>query len=133
LGVLLSAKGRAAEARKAFETARQGLEQQAADRADSSRAGFKHVLARFLAACPDPGLRDAARAARMASDACQQSTEMGKYSSTLGLAQYRAGDWPAAAQALEKADGLLCGQDDALNRLLLAMAYERLGKKVEAR
>jgi tetratricopeptide (TPR) repeat protein len=46
----------------------------------------------------------------------------------LGLARYRAGDWPGALTALQKAD-----DEDASCRLFLALTHWQLGHKDEAR
>jgi hypothetical protein len=51
---------------------------------------------------------------------------------TLGVAQYRAGDWKAAVAALEKSMAL--GQKDvALTSFYLTLAHWRLGDKAQAR
>jgi eukaryotic-like serine/threonine-protein kinase len=53
---------------------------------------------------------------------------------TLGVALYRAGQFPESIQALEKAIRLNLDQEGtALDWLFLAMAHERLGHKEEAR
>src|SRR5262249_8474448 len=49
----------------------------------------------------------------------------------LGIAQYRARDWPAAAEALAKSTAL--GGENAVDALFLAMAYWQMAKEDEAR
>src|SRR5262249_42563187 len=51
---------------------------------------------------------------------------------TLGVAQYRAGDWKAAVAALEKAMQLRNG-GDSTGWFFLAMAHWQLGDKDQAR
>jgi tetratricopeptide (TPR) repeat protein len=50
----------------------------------------------------------------------------------LGVAQYRAGNWKAAVEALEKADAMLTG-GDRVHRMFFAMAHWQLGDKQKAR
>jgi serine/threonine protein kinase len=59
--------------------------------------------------------------------------KLGAYSSTLGAAQYRAGDWKAAVEALTKSNELLAEQVPGSSAFFLAMAHWQLGKKEEAR
>ncbi len=54
------------------------------------------------------------------------------YWNTLGVAQYRAGDWKAAVAALEKSMRLR-GGGDAFDWFFLAMADWRLDAKAESR
>ena len=55
----------------------------------------------------------------------------------LGWAHYRAGDWKASVEALEKSCGLWSQDDpkggDAYQWFFLAMAHCRLGEKDKAR
>jgi hypothetical protein len=55
------------------------------------------------------------------------------YWATLGVAQYRAGDWKAAVAALEKSNALLGDEALGFNTFFLAMAHWQLGAKEEAR
>jgi hypothetical protein len=50
----------------------------------------------------------------------------------LGVAQYRAGNWQTAVDALEKADAMIEG-GGSIHRMFLAMARWRLGDKEKAR
>jgi eukaryotic-like serine/threonine-protein kinase len=87
--------------------------------------------ARFLATCPDVLLRDPAQAVALATKAVEQAPQDGAYWNTLGIAQYRAGDWKAAAQALEKATALRSG-GNGFDWFFLAMAHWQLGDKEQA-
>jgi serine/threonine protein kinase/Flp pilus assembly protein TadD len=89
-------------------------------------------LARVLATCPDGRWRDPARAVELARRAVGLAEKSGPYWTTLGVAQYRAGDWGAAVEALRKAVELRRG-GDGTDWLFLAMAHWQLGKKDEAR
>ena len=48
------------------------------------------------------------------------------------MALYRAGNWPAAVEALKKADALIEGED-GFHRAFLAMAHWQLGNREIAR
>src|SRR4051794_26673157 len=52
---------------------------------------------------------------------------------TLGLARYRSGDPAGAGACLTEAEPRLAGPSRATAQMLLAMAYERLGRMAEAR
>src|SRR5262249_960616 len=58
-------------------------------------------LADGLANHPDPTHRDVPEAVRLAKKAVELDGTNGMYWNTLGEAQYRAGDWKGAVQALE--------------------------------
>jgi serine/threonine protein kinase/Tfp pilus assembly protein PilF len=88
-------------------------------------------LAWLLATCADAKLRDPARALELAKKAVELAPDDGMHQNTLGVAQYRAGDWNAAIKALEKSMALDKG-GDGLDWFLLAMAHWRLGHKGEA-
>ena len=89
------------------------------------------MLAKLLATCPVPGVRDLEEAVRLASEAVRHAPLKAWYWSTLGLVQYRAGDLPAAMQALGKAIELGDG-GSARDWLYLAMARWRTGEKRQA-
>src|SRR5207248_11444896 len=75
---------------------------------------------------PDPKLRDPKRAleaAREAVDRAPRSSLAWRY---LGWVQYRAGDWRASIEALEKSCELWRGTDDAAEWVVLALAHGRL-------
>jgi hypothetical protein len=85
----------------------------------------------FLATAANPRLRDPARAVKLATKAVERSPEQRAYWRTLGVAQYRAGDWKAAAAALEKAMPPSGG--DSTAGFFLAMAQWQLGQREQAR
>jgi tetratricopeptide (TPR) repeat protein len=89
-------------------------------------------LAEILANCPDPGLRDPAEAIRIATRGIELSPEDRHIRRALGMAHYRAGNWPAAVEAIRKSMELGAG-GEALDWLFLAMARWRQGDRDEAR
>jgi serine/threonine protein kinase len=84
-----------------------------------------------LANCEDREAIDAAEAVALARQAVAREPELGAYWNTLGVACYRAGDWRAAVEALERSMTLRSG-GDAYDWLFLAMAYWRLGERESA-
>jgi tetratricopeptide (TPR) repeat protein len=64
--------------------------------------------------------------------ACRLESQNGDFWNTLGVAQYRAGDWKAATTALEKSMSLRNGGDSS-DWFFLAMAYWQRGEKEKAR
>jgi tetratricopeptide (TPR) repeat protein len=96
-------------------------------------ARFEGDLAWFLVACADPDFRDPARALELARKAVARpgGKEDGNLCNTLGVAQYRLGDWQGALMSLEKANHLR-EEREAEDWLFLAMAHWKLGQKVAA-
>jgi uncharacterized protein HemY len=68
----------------------------------------------------------------LAQQAVELAPREGNVWSTLGAAQYRAKDWKAAIEALEKSMGLRKG-GDSVDWFFMAMAYWQLGEKEKAR
>jgi tetratricopeptide (TPR) repeat protein len=99
---------------------------------DSDNAGVQDRLARLLATCPAPQLRDARQAVDLAKKAVARAPRNGAFWNTLGIAQYRAQDWQAAVASLEKSMQLRKG-GDASDWFFLAMAHWRSGAKDKAR
>jgi len=77
-------------------------------------------------------VKHAKTAAELAKKAIELAPKKGGYCNTLGAAQYRAGDWNAAIDALEKSMQLRSG-GDSTDWLFLAMAHWQLAHKDEAR
>jgi serine/threonine protein kinase/tetratricopeptide (TPR) repeat protein len=95
------------------------------------RPGPRNSFARFLANCPDGQLRDPARAVELATWCVTRAPQAGPLWSTLGMAHYRAGNYPAALAALEKASQLR-SESDRCSFFFLAMTHWQLGHKEEA-
>jgi WD40 repeat protein len=85
----------------------------------------------FLATAADAKLWDPARAVELARKAVERAPREGVYWKTLGVAQYRAGDWKAAVSSLDKAQALAAG--DGAAKLFLAMAHWQSGGREQAR
>jgi len=93
-------------------------------------------LASWLATTPELQHKDPARALKLAQRAVELSPHEYSYWHTLGIAQYRAGNWEEAIAALEKSCQLETGTNgmgNAWQWLFLAMANWRLGRPQEAR
>jgi eukaryotic-like serine/threonine-protein kinase len=90
-------------------------------------------LAWHLATAADARFRDARRAVELAEEAVAKSPKAGTYRNTLGVARYRAGDWPAAVADLEESRRLLNRQFDSFNTFFLAMARWQQGDRAGAR
>jgi serine/threonine protein kinase/tetratricopeptide (TPR) repeat protein len=104
-----------------------------AEKLAKQNADFGNDLAWFLVACPDPEFRNPARALAIAQKIVDSSKgENADHWNTLGVAQYRFGNWGDAVASLEKAKKLH-KENDAADWLFLAMAQWRLGRKQQAR
>jgi tetratricopeptide (TPR) repeat protein len=88
-------------------------------------------LAWFLATCSEPKFLDPKRAVALAQKAVELAPKEGNCWNTLGATQYRAKNWKAAIEALDKSRELRKG-GDAFDFFFLAMAYWQLGQKDEA-
>jgi serine/threonine protein kinase/Flp pilus assembly protein TadD len=97
----------------------------------SHNAGDANNLAWFLAVCADPCFRDPEQAVTLAKQAVKESPEDGTFWSTLGVAQYRRGQWKDAVASLKKAKRL-GGHSGIEVPLFLAMAHGRLREMEEA-
>jgi WD40 repeat protein/serine/threonine protein kinase len=93
-------------------------------------AEARNNLAWFLATCPDASFRDPARAVELANKAVELAPKEGTFWNTLGVAQFRAGDFKAAVDALNKSMELRNG-GDADDWFFLAMARWQQGDKIE--
>jgi superkiller protein 3 len=91
-----------------------------------------NALAWILATRPEVNLREPKQAVALAKRAIELKPEEGSYRTTLGVAQYRAGDWKEAIAALEKAMAMRKG-GDGNDWFFLAMAHWQLGEKDKAR
>ena len=95
------------------------------------RAQVHNGLAWALTMCPDIELRDPLEAVKFAKRAVELAGNEAYCWNTLGVAQYRAGDWNAAIEALKKSVEIHGG--DAFDWYFLAMAHGRLGQMDDAR
>jgi tetratricopeptide (TPR) repeat protein len=90
-----------------------------------------NFLAWILATSPDAKSRDPRRAVEVAQKAMHLQPANGNHCNTLGVAQYRAGDWNASIKTLEKSMQLGTGAG-SFGWFFLSMAHWRLGQKDEA-
>ena len=131
LGRLLWGKGLRQEAIAAYEKAIR-LMRLPSDDYGGDYFTARNELAWILATSPDDKLRDPQRAVELAREAVAAQPKSAAYWKTLGWAQFRAGNWPAAVTALEKVKEL-GSAGDSLEWFPLAMAHWRLGNKPAAR
>jgi WD40 repeat protein len=99
---------------------------------DPKNATILNDLAWLLATCPDARVRDPGRALELAARTAKLTPQEGNAWNTLGVAHYRAGQWKAAIEALEKSNELLGGKELSFNAFFLAMAHRQLGDKSQA-
>jgi serine/threonine protein kinase/Tfp pilus assembly protein PilF len=97
-----------------------------------SNSWVYNALAWLLATCPDPRLRNPARAVDFAKKAVQLASQDGNSWISLGVAEYRAREYKAAILALERCLKLDPGADAAV-LFFLAMAHGKLNHRDEAR
>jgi tetratricopeptide (TPR) repeat protein len=121
-GILLASTARYEEAAKEL--------QQAVD-LDADQSAAYDRLAQLLATCSDQKVRDPAKAVESGKRAVKLAPTNGSFWNTLGIAQFRAGDWRGAAEALETARELSGERGPDL--FILAMAHWQLGDKEKAR
>src|SRR5262249_16869872 len=117
-----AALGRAAEAEADREKAR--------DLIRNALVAFQN-LAWELATGP-PDVRDPDRALRLARLMIEQQPDHPLYLTTLGVAQYRMGQYPEAAATLAKSLAARSGDADARALFFLAMCHYHLGQRAEA-
>jgi tetratricopeptide (TPR) repeat protein len=98
----------------------------------NSLAGFYADRCWKLATAADVSERDPTKAVELANLAIELQPDSANNWNNLGVAQYRAGNWQAAVEALEKADAMTEG-GDRFHRVFLAMAHWQLGDKEKAR
>ena len=89
-------------------------------------------LAWFLVTASDSSIWEPERAVKLATKVVDLQPENGMYWNTLGVAQYRAGDYASAIESLTKSVQLPRGEG-AFNYLFLAMSHGRLGDHQKAR
>ncbi len=100
----------------------------------SDQAAFDNNFAWLLATTPVAENRDASRASALALKAVELDPEKMLSWNTLGVAQYRAGDFTAAITSLNKSLELdIDGTGFPSNAIFLAMVHWELGEQAEAR
>jgi tetratricopeptide (TPR) repeat protein len=95
-------------------------------------ASTHNDLAWLLATHPNRKVRMPGKAIELAKQAVTLAPNEGTFWNTLGIAQFRAGDWKAALAALKKSMELRTG-GDGFDWFFLGMVHWQLGEKEEAR
>ncbi len=85
-----------------------------------------------MADAPDPALRKLERAAALARQVTDHDSDNPSSWRTLGSVQYRAGQWDAAAESLNRGIELSKGESVPQELLFLAMIHWQLGDKNKA-
>jgi eukaryotic-like serine/threonine-protein kinase len=91
-----------------------------------------NYLAWWLVDVPNAALRQPDRAVGLARQAVERSPGEARFWNTLGVAAYRASDWPAAKAALQRSIDLQGKGGNVVDWLFLAMACHQLGEAREA-
>src|SRR5262249_26887256 len=99
---------------------------------DRKNGSVRSRLAWLLATDADTSRRDPRMAVALVQQAVELEPRNGAYWQTLGVAQYRDGDWKGTVEALEKSMDLRKG-GDAFDWFFLAMARWQLDQKDVAR
>jgi tetratricopeptide (TPR) repeat protein len=99
--------------------------------ASSDPATTANDLAWKMATSADPTERHMELAVKFARQAVEQAPRDGAFWNTLGAAEYRAGHWDAAVEALTKSMSLRAG-GDSHDWVFLAMAHAQAGRRDEA-
>ena len=111
---------------------------EAAERASTTPTSEMRALdlnnrAWSLATSADPQTRDPHAAVELAQEAVKLAPNDANFWNTLGVAQYRDGNFEEAVSALQKYRELRATDAEWSNPFLLAMAHWQLGDKEEAR
>jgi predicted Zn-dependent protease len=131
LANMLLKDGRQEEARDAFRhflAARDKLLE-----LNPKDAQSRNSLAWVLATRADPSLRNPGRAVELAKKAVELAPLQSVIWNTLGAANYRAGDYRGAVEALQKSAVLSQNNHFSADAFFLAMANWQLGNKERAR
>ena len=99
--------------------------------AKPDRPGLLNDFAWYLVTVPDPRQRRPQEALQLARRAVKGAPENAAYYNTLGLAEYRNGQWDEAVAALNKSAEMNKGSDPT-DFLFLAMAHWARGDRAEA-
>ena len=127
LGTALLQSGRGSEAIRQFEEVLK-----LPNASPTEVAMFSNNLAWLYATSADENFRNPQRAQELGCQAAAADPQSGMFQNTLGVAEYRAGNWEGAIAAMEKSIELRDG-GDAIDRFVLAMACHGAGHEEEAR
>jgi serine/threonine protein kinase len=130
LGLLLEWTGRSREAADSFRSAFKHFESNVVKSPEQAQSNF--LLACVLATCPAAQFRNPERAIELSKKALQHEPLSAEYWLYLGVAQYRAGKWKDALQALDKSKELNFGRENG-GLFFRATAHWQLGDQKQAR
>jgi tetratricopeptide (TPR) repeat protein len=119
-GKLVEPSGRHRDAEESYSKALQ---------LNPQSALFNNDLAWLLVTAPDRTIHDPAQAVALARRALEIQPKAANVWNTLGVAQYRVGDYRAAIESLKKSEELAPGTDYGANAFFVAMAHWQLGDK----
>jgi serine/threonine protein kinase/WD40 repeat protein/tetratricopeptide (TPR) repeat protein len=125
------------EAEAALQEALRGYEDLVRQQPDNLQhrknvARCSNTLAWMLATCSDPKFRNSSRALESAKRAVEMAPKEGFYLNTLGIAQYRAGQWRSAIETFNETMELQKFLT-SFDYFFMAMAHWQLGEKEPAR
>jgi predicted TPR repeat methyltransferase len=83
-----------------------------------------------LANHPDPKLRDPRRAVELANEAVEHAPQSAPAWQYLGWVKYRAGNWQASIEALEKSCALQMGGDGG-QWIVMSLCHAKLASETE--
>ncbi|MCH2128587.1 MAG: protein kinase [Pirellulaceae bacterium] len=126
-------RGDEAAAQEAFERAK-SYWQDIANANQTAAAEHLNRLARFLANCSLESLRDIAAAGHWAREAHQMAPKNPSYCTTLGIIEYRSGNWGKAIEWLNQTIALRENEPQATELFFLSMALwqQALGPQEQA-
>jgi tetratricopeptide (TPR) repeat protein len=130
LGNELWPKGWTLFARTVFTVAEKGFRKNLA--VNPGKASAHGDFALFLLTCPEPHFRDTAKALTHAQKAVALDPANADFAALLGMAQYRAAEWQAAVETLEKAIERGPARYSGHAKIFLFMAHKQLGHITEA-
>jgi serine/threonine protein kinase len=137
LGIVLRLTDRPAESVQAFRHAIEAYRPYGGKFDDPHNrhqfASVHNEWAWMLATWPDVNFRDPPRAVALARKAVELAPEKADFLNTLGVSEYRVGNWKEAIARLEKSEELAPGKSFAFNAFFLSMAHWQLGDKEQAR
>ena len=121
LGMLHLTNGDEKRAVAAFEKSKHHWQAITGSEKESAAEHLNH-LARFLLTCPLESVRDPVVARQLGRRAHDSAPQNAFYCTTLGVADYRTGKWPAAIVWLQKTIALRENESQATELFFLAMA-----------
>jgi tetratricopeptide (TPR) repeat protein len=131
LGTMYWSISKYAEAGGLLEMSVKGYERTMGEK-DPTTIDAKNLLSLYKATAPESsGFRDSVMAVALSKQAVAAAPRVATYWNTLGIAQYRSGDWKQAVNSLEESLAL-GSRERSIDWLFLAMAHSKLGHRDKA-